>query len=67
MLTCRPTGFGVVGRLGFGVVDLEFGVVGRLERDPERKRGNRCGDTVVFSATLVVFVHGKTISSRFSP
>lgn len=40
--------FGVIGRLRFGVVDLEFGVValefgvvGLLEKDPERKSGNR--------------------------
>lgn len=53
VLTCRPTGFGVVGRLAFGVVDLEFGVVGLLERDPERKRENRCGETARFSVSLV--------------
>lgn len=39
----------MVGRLRLGVVALEFGVVGRLARDPERRRGNRCGETVRFS------------------
>lgn len=43
--------FGVVD-LEIGVVDLEFGVVGLIERDPERKRGNRCGETVRFSGSL---------------
>ena len=33
-------GFGVVGRLEFGVVDREFGVIGLLARDPDRKSGN---------------------------
>lgn len=45
----------MVGRLELGVVALEFGVVGRLAgdperaRDPDRRRGNRCGETVRFS------------------
>lgn len=33
---------GVVGRVELGVTDL-------LERDPERKSGNRCGETVLLS------------------
>ena len=36
-----PAECGVVGRLLFGVVGLLT--------DPERKSGNRCGDTVRFS------------------
>lgn len=34
--------FGVVGRVELGVIDL-------LEIDPERKSGNRYGETVLFS------------------
>jgi len=42
--------FGVVGLLEFGVVGrIEFGVIGLFERDPERKSGNRYGETVLFS------------------
>lgn len=40
----------MVGLLEFGVVGrLEFGVTGLLERDPERKSGKRCGETVRLS------------------
>lgn len=52
MLTRRLASepFGVVGLLEFGVVGLlALGVVGLLETEPERKSGNRCGDTVRFS------------------
>lgn len=38
--------FGVVGRLDFGVDDLEA-------RDPERKRGNRFGDTDLLSCSFL--------------
>jgi hypothetical protein len=42
--------FGVVGLLEFGVVGrVEFGVTDLFERDPERKSGNRYGETVRFS------------------
>lgn len=37
---------GVVGLLELGVVDrLEFCAFGLLESEPERKSGNRCGET----------------------
>lgn len=44
-------GFGVVGLLlEFGVVGLDLlGVVERLARDPDRRRGNRCGEIVLLS------------------
>lgn len=43
----------MVGRLLFGVLGREpFGVVDLLEKDPERKRGNRCGDAGRFSDSL---------------
>ena len=38
--------------LEVGVVALELGVVGLLERDPARESGNRCGETVRFCATF---------------
>lgn len=42
---------GVVGRLEWGVVDrLEPCVFGLLESEPERKSGNRCGETDRLSA-----------------
>lgn len=48
-------GFGVVGLLLFGVVGLlDFGVVGLLDRDPLRKSGNLCGETVLFSIVHVM-------------
>ena len=37
--------------LEFGVPDLEFGDAGLLEKDPKRRRGNRCGETVRFSVS----------------
>lgn len=55
MITCclPSERLGVVGRLLFGVLERElFGVVGLLEKDPECKRGNRCGDAVRFSISL---------------
>lgn len=54
-LTRWPAGerFGVVGLLVFGVVGpLELGVDDLLATDPERKRGNRCGETVLLSDSL---------------
>jgi len=52
---CRLIEVGVVGLLGFGVVDLEFdlefGVVGLLDRDPVRRRENRRGETDLFSGS----------------
>lgn len=48
----RPIELGVEGRLEFGVFCLEFGVVGLLENDPDRKSGNRWGETVRFSISL---------------
>lgn len=41
---------------GVGVVVLEFGVAGLLERDPVRKSGNRCGETVRFSGTTEIVI-----------
>lgn len=42
--------FGVDGLLVFGVVGrLESGVADLLVTDPERKRGNRRGETVLLS------------------
>lgn len=42
--------FGVVGLLEFGVIGLlAFGDFGLFEIEPERKSGNRCGDTVRLS------------------
>lgn len=55
MITCclPSERLGVVGRLLFGVLERElFGVVGLLEKDPECKRGNRCGDAARFSISL---------------
>lgn len=48
-------GFGVVGLLlELGVVGRDFlGVVGRLANDPERRRGNRCGETVRLSDSFL--------------
>ena len=53
--------FGVVGLLEFGVVErVLLGVVGLLAREPDRKSGNRCGETVRLS------VHSKYIIIRMS-
>lgn len=48
--TCL-VGFGVVGLLlALGVVGRDFlGVVWRLANDPDRRRGNLCGETVRLS------------------
>lgn len=44
----------MVGLLLIGVAGLlDFGVVGLLDRDPLRKRGNLCGETVLFSEVHV--------------
>lgn len=52
--------FGVVGLLDFGVVGrIEFGVIGLFERDPERKSGNRYGETVLFSNSFLGMVEVK--------
>jgi len=43
-------GLGVVGLLELGVVGrVELGVTDLLERDPDRKSGNRYGETVLLS------------------
>lgn len=44
---------------GVGVVALEFEGVGLLERDPVRKSGNRCGETVRFSGTTEIVIEEK--------
>lgn len=48
---CLPrAGFGVVGRLRFGVLEFElFGVVGLLYRDPDRRSGNLFGEADLLS------------------
>lgn len=47
---CRETEVGVVGLLRLvGVVDLEFGVVGLLDKEPVRKRENLRGEIDLFS------------------
>lgn len=45
--------------VGVGVAALEFEVVGLLERDPVRKSGNRCGETVRFSGTTEIVIEEK--------
>ena len=55
--------FGTVG-LKLGVVGrLECGVVGLLEKDPDRKRGNLCGETVLFS-DMISIINGTQVSKN---
>lgn len=50
-------GFGVVGLLELGVVGrVELGVTDLLERDPDRKSGNRYGETVLLSNSFLGMV-----------